>query len=324
MAEKNKPSLVFIMETKIRSSRIECLKRRVDCEGCFTVDAVGKGGGLALFWNINVGVEIVNYFQRHINAWIMDEGVDKRWLLTCYYGQPETTKRKESWNLLKSFKPQTQVGWCVVGDFNEILVNSEKEGGRVRPEGQMVLFREALTNGNLYDLGWKGDRFTWSNLHADESFTKERLDRAVANPEWREEYKESWVEVLVSSTSNHKLLLVHVQKQKEVVGVKRRSFKYEANWALEDDCELVIKTTWKKEAERRNPSNKVVKLLDNIKVAFQKWSKKLKNGGKRDIDEKSKLLQRLQEDENRSNANQIRRVKEELNLLLDKEDLRWR
>ncbi|XP_035540251.1 uncharacterized protein LOC118344229 [Juglans regia] len=150
------------------------------------------------------------------------------------------------------------------------------------------------------------------------------LDRVVANPVWREVYKESWVEVLVVSSSDHKSLLVHLQKQKEAEGVKRRSFKYEASWALEDDCELVLKIAWKKEVVGRNPSNTVVKLLDNSKAVFQKWSKKLSNEGKKEIEEKSRLLQRLQEDENSSNALEMRRVKEELNLLLDKEDLRWR
>ncbi|XP_041027017.1 uncharacterized protein LOC121267238 [Juglans microcarpa x Juglans regia] len=184
----------------------------------------------------------------------------------------------------------------------------------------MVLFREALIDRNLYDLGWKGDRFTWSNTHGDESFTKERLDRVIANTEWREVYKESRVEVRVASSSDHKPLLVHLMKQKEAEGVKRRSFKYKASWALEDDCELVLKTAWRKE----DPSNKVVKLLENSKAVFQKWSKKLNNEGKNDIEEKSRLLQRLQENENSGNALEIRKVKEELNLLLEKEDLRWR
>lgn len=70
----------------------------------------------------------MNYSQRHINAWIMDEEVDKKWLLTCYYGQPETAKRKESWNLLKSFKPQEQDGWCIVGISIKSLLTLKKKG----------------------------------------------------------------------------------------------------------------------------------------------------------------------------------------------------
>ncbi|XP_042979926.1 uncharacterized protein LOC122310106 [Carya illinoinensis] len=83
---------------------------------------------------------------------------EKRWLLTCFYGDPKTVKRQESWNLLKSFKPHYETGWCIVGDFNEILTNDEKWGGNERPEGQMKKFREVMHEGNLCDLGWYGDK----------------------------------------------------------------------------------------------------------------------------------------------------------------------
>lgn len=39
-----------------------------------------------------------------------------------------------------------------------------------------------LESYNLFDMGWSGSYFTWSNNHSDESLTKDRLDRVVANP----------------------------------------------------------------------------------------------------------------------------------------------
>ncbi|KAG2712613.1 hypothetical protein I3760_04G135300 [Carya illinoinensis] len=143
MAESNKPQLVFIMETKIRKQKSERIKRRLACEGCFVVEAVGKGGGLMLLWDSNVDVEIINFSQRHINAWVGGDG-GTRWFLTCFYGPPETVRRKEAWLMLKAMKPRGNEGWLIVGDFN------------VRPESQMELFREVLREGNLNDLGWRG------------------------------------------------------------------------------------------------------------------------------------------------------------------------
>ena len=51
--------------------------------------------------------------------------------------------------------------WVVLGDFNEILYPSEKEGGMARPLGMMREFRECLMDCRLEDLGYKGDLFTW-------------------------------------------------------------------------------------------------------------------------------------------------------------------
>ncbi|XP_042942824.1 uncharacterized protein LOC122277007 [Carya illinoinensis] len=273
IAEKNKFNLVFIMETKLRSKRFEGLKRRLHCEGCFIVDSVGKGGGMIPLWDANVGIEVVNFSQRHINTWVKDGEVEKKWLITCLYGHPETTKRKATWDLMKSFKPQEHDGWCIVRDFNEILVNDEKLGGRARPKGQMELFMEVFHEGNLYDLGWQGDKYTWSNLHGHETFTKERLDRVVANPVLIEFYKEAWVEVMVASTSDHKPLLVHLKKYKVLEGDIRKAFKYEANWALEEECELILKKAWKQEVLERNQSSKMVELLNRSKEVLQKWNK---------------------------------------------------
>jgi len=61
-----------------------------------------------------------------------------------------------------------------------------EEGGAIRPEGNMLKFREVLAECDLHDLGFVGDAFTWRNHHHNlSSYTRERLERAVANSAWR-------------------------------------------------------------------------------------------------------------------------------------------
>ncbi|XP_042969072.1 uncharacterized protein LOC122301754 [Carya illinoinensis] len=55
-----------------------------------------------------------------------------------------------------------------------------------------------------------------------------------------------------------------------------------------------------------------------------KWNRQRRRGGGKDIEEKTAILQQLQADESQLNVNEIRTVKEELNRLLEKEDIRWR
>jgi hypothetical protein len=75
-----------------------------------------------------------------------------------------------------------------IGDFNEILTQEEKTGALLRKEGQMDQFRNALINYLLTDLGFIGSKYTWTNSRCDGNFVKERLDRAIANSEWRAIY----------------------------------------------------------------------------------------------------------------------------------------
>jgi len=52
MVKDKCPNMVFLMETKLQSGRLEFLKSRLGFDGFFAVDSKGRSGGLALFWKI--------------------------------------------------------------------------------------------------------------------------------------------------------------------------------------------------------------------------------------------------------------------------------
>ena len=67
----------------------------------------------------------------------------------------------ESWNLLRDLRGRFDLPWQCASNFNELLKTHEKLGGRLRPNGQMQNFREALDECGLLDLGFVGNKFTW-------------------------------------------------------------------------------------------------------------------------------------------------------------------
>jgi hypothetical protein len=71
------------------------------------------------------------------------------------------------------------LSWMILGDFNEILFSSEKEGGAPQGQRYMQAFQNCLNKCSLEDLGYTGDTFTWGRGRLTEL-----LDRAVANGEW--------------------------------------------------------------------------------------------------------------------------------------------
>lgn len=105
--------------------------------------------------------EIINYSQHHIYANMRCEEQNLSWLFTGFYGHPEVSKRKAKWNLLSMLNPSLEIPWCIIGAFNEIISQYEKVGGRPRPEVQIEDFRKALEVNGVYNLGWKGNRYTW-------------------------------------------------------------------------------------------------------------------------------------------------------------------
>ncbi|KAK4402922.1 hypothetical protein Sango_1032900 [Sesamum angolense] len=92
----------------------------------------------------------------------LDEAGDW-WRFTGIYGEPDTGKRSEFWNLLCRLHHQLVRPWFCAGDFNEILAHSEKKWGPLRAEWQICNFRNCLAECNLHDLGFQGATFTWCN-----------------------------------------------------------------------------------------------------------------------------------------------------------------
>ena len=94
---------------------------------------MGKSGGLALFWKEGISVEVLDSDQTHIDT-VVKGGVSSDWWhFTSFYGALDTARRDESWALLRTIRDRSSLSWLSIGDFNEIVSESEKEGGSSRP-----------------------------------------------------------------------------------------------------------------------------------------------------------------------------------------------
>lgn len=156
---KNKsPQIVFLMKTLLISNKIEIVKRKLGFENCFCVDPAGWGRGLAFLWKSEINLEIYNFSLWHISSWNRDAQNSSRWLLTGFYGHPDTNERKDSWNLLGRLNSLSDA-WCIVGDFNDIMFGREKKWKKIRPESQMVSFRNVILENNMLKI-WNKNRKT--------------------------------------------------------------------------------------------------------------------------------------------------------------------
>ena len=118
-------------------------------------------------------MEVLGSSVSHIDS-IVDEGNNSaRWRSTGFYGNPETSRRVESWQLLHSLSTVSPLPWVVIGDFNEIRLDSEKEGGVPRPKQQMARFNSVINSCGLQEVDFIGPKFTWLFQRSD-GFKSER------------------------------------------------------------------------------------------------------------------------------------------------------
>ncbi|KAL0287262.1 UNVERIFIED_CONTAM: hypothetical protein Scaly_2769400 [Sesamum calycinum] len=141
--------------------------------------------------------------QHHIDVSIQLENCPVWWHFTGLYGEPDTNQRELTWNLLTQLHSQCCRAWLCVGDFNQILDQSEKRVGPPRPNWQIQNFRKALENCELVDLGYSGTPLTWCNRHSKPNTIQEHLDRACANLEWSQLFPDTSVRHIPMHSSDH-------------------------------------------------------------------------------------------------------------------------
>jgi len=45
-----------------------------------------------------------------------------------FYGMSEGGRQREFWNILRHLSNLSQLPWCILGDFKDILATNEKKG----------------------------------------------------------------------------------------------------------------------------------------------------------------------------------------------------
>ena len=214
--------------------------------------------------------------------------------------------------------------WLVIGDFNEILEQLEKDGGAQRREVQMDLFRNTLKNCQLSDLGFIGPKFTWVNSQVDGTFIRERLDRAIANHQWCRSHGSSVVKVLATCSSDHNPLALNISISKENEGRQQRGFKVEASWMLDEEYNGIMQQAWDEGDSGDTAITTAILKLANCQADLKRWSGKKFGNANRELKKKRKQLLQLQSLPGTSFATDIKRLQDEIDFILEQEDIRWK
>ena len=121
-------AVMFLAETLADEARLDYVKDRIHFDIKFFVQRENRGGGLVLYWKNDIEVEVESSSLSHIDT-VINKNSGKAWRFTDFYGNPETHRRSESWDLLRRLHGRNSLPWLCVGDFNEIVKQSEKFKG---------------------------------------------------------------------------------------------------------------------------------------------------------------------------------------------------
>jgi hypothetical protein len=246
LVREEEPDILFLSETKLTEKEMERFRWSLKMPNMIVQNCRGRSGGLALFWRKGVDVSLRWKGRYHIDVNVVEaNGV--KWRFTGIYGESKQGQKENTWRLLRTLHAQDNLPWLCMGDFNEILFSHEKDGGPARAPGCMESFRKALEDTRLDDLGFVGDVFTWrNNWHVADGYIRERLDRAVANVQWRCLFPLYKIINGDHRHSDHRSVsaILSDQAMPRSSIVDEPGFRFEAAWLHEEECAEIVENAW--------------------------------------------------------------------------------
>jgi hypothetical protein len=313
------PSLVFLSETMASEKRISKVALLLGFTNFLCVDARGKSGGLCMLWSPNFQISVVEFGHNLIFMKVLD-GVSC-WNLVGFYGPPHRSKRLKAWVDLHALLVSLEEPWIVLGNFNVVLEDSEKEGGRCGGSSAPNFLKDLLFDIGAVDLGFVGNRFTWSNKRWGRGSIRERLDRGIASLEWRMAFPRAIIYRLGAISSDHCPLLLD---SNPLAYFSPRPFRFEAAWARDPRCTEVIGEAWKRNFNGCL-SFKLCRKQYNTKLTLKKWNKSTFGLCQSRISELTRNIEDIQcKEVNQSNAKREAFLQSELNEWLIRYDILWK
>ena len=233
------PEIIFLSETKSRRGYLESIVEKMGFHDIVSVDARGKSGGLAVMWKEACRVETLQANNRVIDLKV--EWQNHTFYLTCVYGDPVKSKRGEVWERISRIGATRKGAWILMGDFNELIEQSEKSGGAVREEKDGMEFKQMLLNWGLWDIKYKGNPLSWAGGRNNE-LVQCRLDRAVANQEWLEVFPAATTFYLQRVQSDHSPIITSLDGHQRK---KFTSFKYDQRWVTREGFVETVESNWR-------------------------------------------------------------------------------
>ncbi|XP_072094138.1 uncharacterized protein [Arachis hypogaea] len=141
------PEVLFLCETKNNSSTVECVLRRCGFNSMFTVEPIGMAGGYVIAWKAEIIMQIVEHDSFFIYFKMEDRQGKMKWEVIGVYLHTEEGIRAGQFNRVLEVLKRRGESIIVMGDYNAIRSNHEKEGGRITTATSIQKFNDFINFG---------------------------------------------------------------------------------------------------------------------------------------------------------------------------------
>lgn len=265
---------------------------------------------MTLLWKKENQATLLSFSNYHIDIATKEFGMGD-WRFTGFYGEPNRNNRRKTWDLLRNLSRDGNLPWCVMGDLNNIVSQSDKRGGAPYPRWLIDGFNEALVDAELIDMNIIGHQFTWERSRGSENWIETRLDRVLTNERWTNLFSRSKLYNLEGSPSDHSPIFLDTRTNFRELR-SRRNFKFENAWLAEPLCFQLVKDSWEGDGSV-NICEKVLQCSHTLEA----WGREITSNFGGRIKECKAVLKQLRSRTDAESLEKFKATKQKLFLILD-------
>ncbi|CAL1359849.1 unnamed protein product [Linum trigynum] len=283
---------------------------------CFFVDAVDASGGLVVAWSPEVDASV--FFHSNFCIGVRINEMDFSYVVIYVYISCNIAIRATQLGQLQELCEGIHVPYIVIGDFNAILNESEKDGGTQWNAAHSLSLRNFVHNMGLLDPGFQGDQFTWTNKRMGAACIRERLDRALCSQTWLDRFPDTLVKHFTDQGSDHRALIL---SDKPYARNSRPMFRFDARWADNPEVRAMVEYVWQEEVQG-TPMFCLWERLKKLRHLLYDWSRAGTTNSLRNIRTLQNEIERIKQ-VHPINWDEIRQLELELNRQWEAEEVYW-
>ncbi|KAH0712277.1 hypothetical protein KY289_008236 [Solanum tuberosum] len=259
-------SLIAILEPFSDSSHVQIFRHQLAMDYAMS----NCNGKIWLFWNLDIDCKILDEDDQHVTCEIAHNELQTQFTTTIIYAKCKDLLRRPLWDrMLQQANDTANSPWCAVGDYNVITSMDEKLGGVPYNMRKSLEFIAVIEACGLMDLGFSGQKFTWSNKRGIHSRVWKRLDRAMVNDSWLEKMPQTTITHLPAVGSDHcPLLMEMISREEDHI----KYFKFLNCWTDQPNFSDIVKACWDRPIEGNNMW-KFHQKLKRLSNTLSSWSR---------------------------------------------------
>lgn len=260
---------IFLLERKLDCGAVSCVLKKLGFSFFLIVPPIGRKGVWAFCWRPSFCFNVLWKSKNVIHLEVQPGGEDPGFLCLLVYGPPVWKEKECFWKEMRQLAPDDNTPWLCLGDFNDIVRQNEKQGGRkVMASGSPRLHQFTQSMG-FVDLGFVGFRFTWCNKRPGLANIRDRLDLGISNMSWRMAFPNTVIHHYSITNSDHVPIILSLF---DTESTSPKPFKFELFQTRERACYGVVAAAWTGDDD--SPTCGLLKKIWAVCYALRQWNRK--------------------------------------------------